>query len=162
MIPRSFLELAPTGGLHASLLPDYSGNAPLVWAIINGETKTGITFFLFEEGVDSGPIIGQLEEPILPDDTIASLYERIEERGIELLETQLPRIAAGTATYTPQAPSKRRVMPPRSPEDGELDLRKPALELYNFIRAQCSPYPGAFIRTVDGKKLIIEKARVSA
>lgn len=160
IIPKKFRALAPTGGLHASLLPDYSGNAPLVWAMINGEEKTGITFFLFEEGVDSGPIIGQLEEPIHPDDTIATLYERIEQRGVELLRLHLPRLADGTATYTPQDSSKRRIMPARSPEDGEIDLRKTGRELYNFIRAQSPPYPGAFLRTVDGKKLIIEKARL--
>src|SRR5262249_31348950 len=85
---------------------------------------------------------------------------RIEERGLALLETHLPRIASRTAAYTAQDSSRRRTMPPRSPEDGELDLTRPAMELYNFIRAQSSPYPGAFFRTVDGKKLVIEKARI--
>jgi methionyl-tRNA formyltransferase len=160
LIPKRFLNLAPVGALHASLLPDYSGNAPLVWAIINGETRTGITFFLLDEGVDSGPMIAQAEEPILPDDTIATLYARIEDAGLGLLREWLPRVADGSASYTPQDHSKRRIMPARSPEDGEIDLKLPAKQLYNFIRAQSAPYPGAFLRTVDGKKLVIEKARL--
>ena len=59
MIPRSWRNVAPAFGLHASLLPDYSGGAPLVWALINGESETGISFFKFDGGVDSGPIVGQ-------------------------------------------------------------------------------------------------------
>jgi methionyl-tRNA formyltransferase len=78
MIPKLWRELAPAFGLHASLLPNYSGGAPLVWAIINGETKTGITLFKMDDGVDSGLIVDQLEEPIYPGDTIATLYERID------------------------------------------------------------------------------------
>jgi len=64
--------------MHASLLPDYSGGAPLVWAMINGEKRTGITLFQMGDGVDSGPIVGQAEEPILDNDTIETLYARIE------------------------------------------------------------------------------------
>jgi len=78
MIPKAWRALAPAYGLHASLLPDYSGGAPLVWAMINGETKTGITLFQMDDGVDSGPIADQSKEPIHPTDTIATLYPRIE------------------------------------------------------------------------------------
>lgn len=161
MIPKSIRDIAPCGGLHASLLPDYSGGAPLVWAMINGEEKTGITFFLLNDKVDAGPIIGQKEEPILKEDTIKELYARIEDRAVELLLEHMPLIASGKAEYRPQDESKRRIMPQRGPEDGEIDLSKTARELLNFIRAQAPPYPGAFIRTVDGKKLVIEKAKVS-
>lgn len=160
MIPKEIRDIAPTGGLHASLLPDYSGGAPLVWAMINGEGKTGITFFLFNDKVDGGPIIGQKEETIYYEDTIASLYARIEGKGLELLKEQIPKIRDGSAVYREQDETKRRIMPQRTPDDGEIDLSKTSIDLYNFIRAQSSPYPGAFIRTIDGKKLIIEKAKV--
>ena len=80
MIPKSWRKLAPAYGLHASLLPDYSGGAPLVWAMINGETKTGLTCFQMDDGVDSGLIAGQRKENTLPDETIAMLYTRIEQK----------------------------------------------------------------------------------
>ncbi|MBI4375242.1 MAG: methionyl-tRNA formyltransferase [Elusimicrobia bacterium] len=144
MVPRPWREMAPAYGLHSSLLPDYSGGAPLVWAMINGETKTGITLFQLADGVDSGPVVGQLAADILPEDTIATLYQRIESLGIELLVKQLPRLANGSAQLTPQDESRRRLFPQRGPEDGIIDWSRPACQIYNFIRAQTKPYPGAF------------------
>ena len=159
MVPRVIRELALTGGLHASLLPDYSGGAPLVWAIINGEKKTGITFFVLEKGVDAGPIIGWAEETIRSDDTIASLYARIEEAGLRLLESHLPRIASGQVTFSPQDESRRRVMPQRSPADGEIDWDWPARKIYDFVRAQTKPYPGAFTFH-KGRKVTVWTAKL--
>lgn len=150
MVPKKILNIAPTAGLHASLLPSYSGGAPLVWAIINGETETGISLFYFDRGVDNGPLIGQKQEPIHHDDTIATLYSRIEERGLELLREYLPMIAKGTAPRIIQDESKRTIMPQRSPADGEIDWNRSSTALYNFIRAQTRPYPGAFTRH-DGR-----------
>ncbi len=144
MVPKSWRNLAPAYGLHASLLPDYSGGAPLVWAMINGETKTGITLFQMDQGVDSGPIVAQSEEVIYADDTIATLYARIEERGLELLARSLPALAEGSAILRGQSDAGRRVMPQRSPEDGRVDWTASSIYLDRFVRAQTSPYPGAF------------------
>lgn len=144
LIPKSWLDLAPTYGLHASLLPDYSGGAPLVWAIINGEKKTGITLFKFDKGIDNGPIAGQYETYIYDDDTIATLYARIEELGLELIKNYIPIIASGNAILMPQNEKNRRVFRQRSPSDGLIEWQKSADEIYNFIRAQTKPYPGAF------------------
>lgn len=144
MVPKSWRALAPAYGLHASLLPDYSGGAPLVWAIINGEKKTGITFFQFSDGVDNGPIVGQLATTILADDTIASLYSRIESLGLQLLKDYLPRLVDGSAILALQDESKRRVFPQRGPEDGKIVWGLPAHCIRDFIRAQTRPYPGAF------------------
>jgi len=160
MIPRKWRELAPAYGLHASLLPDYSGGAPLVWAMINGEKKTGITLFQMDDGVDSGPIAGQQEEPIHPDDTIATLYARIEERGLELLRDSLPRIASGTIKLQKQDAKNRRVVPQRSPEDGQIDWTMDATYIDRFVRAQTKPYPGAFT-TMDSKPLHIWRTAVA-
>lgn len=154
MIPRKWRDLAPAYGLHASLLPDYSGGAPLVWAIINGEPKTGITLFKMDDGVDSGPIAGQKEEPIYADDTIATLYARIEERGLELLKEVLPRLAAGSLILKTQDESRRRVVPQRSPEDGWINWSLDADAIGRFIRAQTRPYPGAYT-SFQGKPLHI-------
>ena len=93
MVPKSWREIAPAYGLHASLLPKYGGGAPLVWAIINGEKETGITPFQMDDGVDSGPIAGQIQEPIKTGDTIATLYARIEQSGVGVVArnfTSLP------------------------------------------------------------------------
>ena len=102
MIPKIWRDLAPAFGMHASLLPDYSGGAPLVWAMMNGESTTGITLFKMDEGVDSGPIVGQFPEPIYSHDTIATLYGRIEERGLQLLSRFLPDLAEDNISFTVQ------------------------------------------------------------
>jgi methionyl-tRNA formyltransferase len=159
MIPKRWRELAPAYGLHASLLPDYSGGAPLVWAMINGESETGITLFKMDSGVDSGPVVGQKSEPIWNDDTIATLYERIESRGIELIERYLPLLASGSVKLKFQDESKRRVVPQRGPEDGLINWNEKAVKISRFIRAQTHPYPGAFT-LLNGKKLHIWQAEV--
>jgi methionyl-tRNA formyltransferase len=124
MLPKSWRDIAPAYGLHASLLPDYSGGSPLVWALINGETKTGVTLFKLNEGVDSGEIVGQKHTEIFQEDTIATLYQRIESIGIELLLEELPRLIDGTAKHIFQDELKRRVFPQRSPEDGQISVLK--------------------------------------
>jgi methionyl-tRNA formyltransferase len=161
LLPRSLREIAPAIGLHASLLPDYSGGAPLVWAMINGETETGITLFQLADGVDSGPVYGQAREEIRPDDTIATLYARIEKQGLQLLRTQLPRIARQEAVPWLQDESKRRVFPQRSPADGRINWNLDAGSVDRFIRAQTRPYPGAFT-TLHGEHLTIWAASTSA
>ena len=159
MLPRTWRDMAPAYGLHASLLPDYSGGAPLVWAIINGEKKTGITLFQFADGVDNGPVVGQSESPIFDDDTIATLYKRIEHLGVQLITEHLPRLAAGSSELTVQDERLRRIFPQRSPEDGLIDWTKSSQEIYNFIRAQTKPYPGAFTFW-KGQKLTIWESRI--
>jgi methionyl-tRNA formyltransferase len=158
MVPKNIRAIAPTAGLHASLLPEYSGGSPLVWAIINNEQNTGISFFMLGDGVDNGPLIGQKAVPIFLNDSIATLYERIEKFGLELLEEFLPKIAIGEIKLTSQDESKRRIMPQRHPEDGEINWNWSALRIYNFIRAQTKPYPGAFTY-FNNEKLLIWEAK---
>ncbi len=160
MIPRRWRAFAPAYGLHASLLPDYSGGAPLVWAMINGETRTGITLFQMNDGIDSGPVAAQAEETIYGDDTIASLYARIEERGVELLQHALPALAKGTLTLHEQDEGLRRVFPQRSPEDGLIDWNQDVASIDRFIRAQTRPYPGAF-SMLQGQRMTFWVARPS-
>jgi methionyl-tRNA formyltransferase len=144
ILPKSWRTIAPAYGLHASLLPDYSGGAPLVWSIINGESRTGVTLFQMDDGVDSGPIVAQAVEPILTNDTISSLYSRIEAQGVQLLKRSLPQLARGIANLQPQDETKRRIFPQRCPDDGRIDWTWSASKIYNFVRAQTLPYPGAF------------------
>lgn len=152
MIPKAWRELAPAYGLHASLLPDYSGGAPLVWAMINGESRTGITLFQLADGVDNGPIVGQAETSILPEDDIATLYARIEDLGAGLLERYVPDLAEGRAHLEAQDEALRRTFPQRGPEDGLVDWTMTVDRIRDFIRAQTRPYPGAF-SWHDGQKV---------
>lgn len=160
MVPKAIRELAKHGawGIHASMLPDYAGGAPLVWAIINGEKETGVTLFKLDDGVDDGDIIAQEKVSIDENDSIREVYQKATVASKKILLDAL--IHENDIKYHKQNKSKLKVYPQRTPEDGEIDLSKPAKELYNFIRAQSAPYPGAFFKTIDGKKIIIEKARI--
>lgn len=157
MIPAAWRDIAPAFGLHASLLPDYAGGAPLVWAIINGEEKTGITLFEMGDGVDDGPVLGQKSTRIHPDETIAEVYARIENLGLDLLDEVVPLLAKGRATRRAQDLSQRRVFAQRSPADGVIEWNFPAKRVHDFIRAQTRPYPGAFT-TLPAGKLVIWRA----
>jgi methionyl-tRNA formyltransferase len=160
MVPRKIRETAKYGtwGIHASMLPKYAGGAPLVWAIINGEKETGVTLFRLDDGVDDGAIIEQQKISIEYEDTIKEVYAKATEASKEMLLRALKNI--DQVQFVPQDKSKIEVWPQRKPSDGEIDVTWDAEKIYNFIRAQSSPYPGAFIKTPDGKKIIIEKARI--
>jgi methionyl-tRNA formyltransferase len=145
MIPQSWLRRWPTYGLHASMLPAYSGGAPLVWAIINGERWTGVSFFRFNDGVDAGPVVGQQRIRIERRDDIQSLYQKVTEASVQLIESELPRILNGTARLSTQDESKRTLYRQRNPEDGSLVHVLTRRQTRDFVRAQTSPYPGAFI-----------------
>ena len=92
----------------------------------------------------NGPIVAQVATDVLPDDTIATHYSRIEELGLQLLVDHLPRLVHGTAILKPQDESRRRLFPQRGPEDGKIAWSLPAYRIHDFIRAQTRPYPGAF------------------
>ncbi len=160
MIPKKTRELTTYGawGIHASLLPKYAGGAPLNWAIINGEKETGVTLFRMEDGVDDGDIIAQKSYSIEYEDTIKEVYVKATDASKKILNKVLHNI--NNVVFKAQNKKNIEVYPQRKPEDGEIDFSKTSIELYNFIRAQSSPYPGAFIRTIDGKKIIIEKVRI--
>ena len=160
MVPKAWRKVAPAFGLHASLLPDYSGGAPLVWAMINGEKRTGISLFQLSDGVDDGPLLGQAATEICEGDTIATVYARIEDLGVELLRTRLPQLADGTAKLHLQDEAKRRFVPQRSPEDGAVDWTWSAARLYDFVRAQTKPYPGAFAHCGQ-RRVTIWRAKVA-
>ena len=160
MIPKKTRDLTTYGawGIHASLLPKYAGGAPLNWAIINGEKETGVTLFRMEDGVDDGDIIEQRSYSIEYEDTIKEVYAKATIASKEILKNVLNNM--DTVIFTSQNKKNIEVYPQRKAEDGEVDLSKSSIEIYNFIRAQSSPYPGAFIKTIDGKKIILEKVRI--
>jgi methionyl-tRNA formyltransferase len=161
MIPKKMLMLAEKGaaGIHASLLPKYRGNAPLVWAMINGEKETGVSFFYFEGGVDEGDIIAQESFPIEESDTIKNLLFKTNAASKKILVEHLSKISKGTASRIKQDHSKASLFPKRSPEDGLIDWNWDIQRIKNFIRAQTKPYPGAYT-IIAGKKIIIWDADV--
>ena len=160
MIPSKWRTVAPFYGLHASLLPNYAGGAPLVWALLNNEHKTGITLFKLQDGVDDGPIVGQEEVIIDNSETIKTLYKKIEKKGEILVKRYLPKFFYNSIELIEQDKSKRKVYPQRSPKDGKISWENNSSNIERFIRAQTKPYPGAYTM-FKGKPLIIWKAEIN-
>jgi methionyl-tRNA formyltransferase len=147
LIPRAMRELAPLGavGIHGSLLPRYRGGAPLVWAVINGEARAGISLFHLSDGVDDGDVIAQAGFDIAVEDTISEVIGKASEASVRSIRDYVPRLANGTAPRRPQDPHAATVVPQRRPEDGVIDWHaRSAADVYNWVRAQTKPYPGAF------------------
>lgn len=162
MIPKKILNIACKGaaGIHASLLPKGRGNAPLVWALINGEPVTGITFFYFSDGVDDGDIIGQREILINEDESIKTLLDKVETESKSLLLECIPLIAENKVKAWVQDESAATYYPKRTPDDGLIDWNMSSEEISRFIRAQTKPYPGAFT-IIENKKVIIWDATIN-
>ena len=139
------LSLPPMGcvNVHGSLLPKYRGAAPVQWAVINGETETGITTMLMDEGMDTGPMLLQGRLPILPDDTAGTLAPRLAELGGRLLVETVAQLQAGTLIARPQDHSQATMAPLLKKEDGLLDWRLGAKALADRVRG-LSPWPGAY------------------
>jgi methionyl-tRNA formyltransferase len=160
MVPKTIRDLAKNGawGIHASLLPNYAGGAPLVWAMIEGERETGVSLFRLSDGVDDGDIIEQRVISIEYNDTIKEVYQKATNSSIGILKQVLGKNEE--IKFIEQDKSKIEVYPQRSPRDGEIDLNWTSDKIFNFIRAQSDPYPGAFIRNSKGDKIILEKVRI--
>ncbi|MPR33082.1 methionyl-tRNA formyltransferase [Cytophagaceae bacterium SJW1-29] len=139
-----------TFNLHASLLPDYRGAAPINWAIMNGETETGVTTFFIEKEIDTGKIIFQEKEAIASDDTAGTLYERLMKQGAQLVLRTVRAIEAGTYPQIPQPAGREgKEAPKLFRETCEIDWNRPAAEIRNFVRG-LSPYPAAWT-TLNGQ-----------
>lgn len=138
------LSLPPMGcvNVHGSLLPKYRGAAPVQWAIINGETATGITTMVMDEGMDTGPMLLQAQLEILPDDTTGTLAPRLAELGGRLLVDTIAQLKAGTLTPTKQDDGQATMAPLLKKEDGLIDWSMGATSLANRARG-LSPWPGA-------------------
>lgn len=129
--------------LHASLLPKYRGAAPVNWAIINGEKKTGNTVIKLSKKMDAGPIISQEETKIADTETVISLEERLSQMGVALLLNSIDSISSGKYNSTAQDESKSTFAPRLKKSDGLIDWSVPAADIYNLVRG-CLDWPGAF------------------
>ncbi|GIV07192.1 MAG: hypothetical protein KatS3mg017_0394 [Fimbriimonadales bacterium] len=161
ILPQSLLEIASLGNwnLHASLLPKYRGASPIQYAILNGETETGVTLMEMVREMDAGDIYLQVVEPILPDDDYGTLEARLAQRAAELLIEGLQRLQAGTLTRTPQNHAAATYAPLITKEDCHIRWDEPAVRCRNRIRA-FSPKPGAYAFW-RGKMLKIWRAEVA-
>jgi methionyl-tRNA formyltransferase len=145
--------------VHASLLPKYRGPAPIQWAIINGERRTGVTTMLMDQGLDTGDILLTREEPIFAEDTSADLHDRLALRSADLLIETLAGYASKKIIPTPQDHSRATYAPLLKKEDGHIDWQKPANELESFIRGM-TPWPGAFTYHDQNRLKVLKAARV--
>jgi methionyl-tRNA formyltransferase len=143
---------------HDSLLPEYRGFAPTVWAIINGEDHTGVTLFEIVEEVDAGNIVDQQRIPIGVNDTISVVIEHVTQGYLKLLERNVNRLLDGSAPRIPQDHSRATYTCKRLPEDNQIDWTMPAERIYNLIRAVSAPYPGAYTY-LSGQKVRVWSAQ---
>ncbi len=145
ILPRSVLAIPKLGSVnvHPSLLPKYRGAAPIQWAIINGETETGVTIFQLSPRVDAGDILIQQKVAIGDDETAGELYERLKVMGAELLIRAIDGLADGSVIPVPQTDEGVSRAPKLEKEDGEIDWSKGAGDIRNLIRGT-NPFPGAF------------------
>lgn len=147
MIPGYILEIPRLGcfNMHGSLLPRYRGRAPINWALVHGETETGVTLHHMVKSADAGAIVDQEVVPIGPTDTAFDLTHKLGDAAVRVLLRQLPALKEGRASATPQDDSKATYFGGRSAKDSEIDWYQSSLQIHNLIRAVPYPYfPPAF------------------
>lgn len=160
MLPEVVWSMPPmdTFNLHAALLPNYRGAAPINWAIINGEKETGVTTFLLDHDIDTGRILLQEPIPISDDDNAGTIHDQLMTKGASLVTKTIDLLADGNVTPIPQsqwpAPEVLRNAPKIFRETCQINWNQPARQVRNFIRG-LSPYPGAWTYTTEGKTLKI-------
>jgi methionyl-tRNA formyltransferase len=148
-------------GAHPTLLPEGRGRAAVPWAIIKGLKKTGVTFFKMDEGVDTGPILGQFEILISPSETATTLYDRVNKAHVDLIKQIWPKLIDGSLVGIKQDESLATYWDGRTPSDGELKNTMSVKDVEILVRATTRPYPGAY-KVIDEKtKLIVWSGALS-
>ena len=160
IIPQSVIDLAPLGiiNVHASLLPKYRGAGPIQWALVNGETRTGVTTMRIDAGLDTGDMLLKAETEIGPDENAIDLGRRLAQMGADLLVETLTGLAAGSIIPEKQNSAQATYAPLLKKEDGLIDWQQPAAAIHNRIRG-LQPWPGAYTAW-RGDTLHIWKARL--
>lgn len=155
---QAVLEAPSRGvlGIHPTLLPEGRGRASIPWAIIKGLNQTGVTMFKLDEGMDTGPILGQQVVPVASDETASTLYEKVAHAHRMLIRATFRPIVDDTVELIPQDESRATEWPGRKPSDGLLNPNElTTLAVDRHVRALTHPYPGASIRLSDGRLLRI-------
>jgi methionyl-tRNA formyltransferase len=162
ILPRGVIDIAPRGAVnaHASLLPRLRGAAPIQWAIANGDTETGVTTMLIDEGLDTGPTLLARATPIGPEETAADLEPRLARLAAEVLVDTVAGLAGGSLSPTPQDHARATLAPILKKEDGWLDWERPAPTLAGRVRG-FHPWPGTHTSLGD-RLLKVLAARAEA
>ena len=145
--------------VHASLLPKYRGAAPITWAVVRGETETGITLMQMDAGMDTGAMLEQYKLAIGPNETAGELGERLSVLGAEAIRTGLPRFLEGQLVARAQDDSGVTLAPMLKKEDGRIDFTKSARQVHDHVRGM-SPWPGAFT-SLAGKTIKVHSTRIA-
>ena len=145
ILPKAIIEFPKFGclNIHPSLLPKYRGAAPLNWSIIRGETKTGVTIMLMDEGMDSGDILLQQESPLSATETYGQLHDRLAKEGSDLLMTAIEQVIAGIALRQRQDSEAVTFAPRLTKETGRINWQQSCTDIVNLIRGLC-PTPAAY------------------
>jgi methionyl-tRNA formyltransferase len=161
VLPEEMLSVPPLGAwnVHGSLLPRFRGRAPVNWAVLKGETRTGATLHAMTERADRGPIVDQEAVPIGPDDTAIEVQRRVTAAAVAVLARRLDELKAGQARTVPQDEASATRFGPRRPEDGRIDWTRPARQVHDLVRAVTHPYPGAFTE-IFGAKTFVWRSRL--
>jgi len=144
--------------VHASLLPKYRGAAPITWAVVHGETESGLTLMKLDEGMDTGPTFARVTTPVGPDETAGDLSARLARLGAEAVTEWLPLYVAGQCALEAQDAALATLAPMLEKEHGRLDWSKSARDIHDHVRGM-TPWPGAFT-TARGKVLKVRATRV--
>ena len=163
LLTREQIASFPRGvvNAHAGDLPRYRGNAAPNWAIINGEDHVGLTLHFMDEALDSGPVLAKRRMPLGARTTIGDVYAWLDHTIPDMFVEVVAGLEARTLDPTPQDESRALRVPPRRPEDSELDWTRPAVELDRLVRASSQPFAGAF-GTLDGRRVTVWRARVES
>lgn len=158
ILPKDLLEAPPHKciNVHASLLPELRGGAPIHYAIMQGKKKTGVTIMYMVEKLDAGDILTSVEVPIAEEDNVGTLFEKLSIAGAKLLSDTLPQLLSGKLTPTPQDESAATFASNIKREQERIDWTKTGEEIYNHIRG-LNPWPVAFT-TMDGQTLKVWRA----
>jgi methionyl-tRNA formyltransferase len=161
LVSNHILEQVPYGllGIHNSVLPKYRGSAPLVWGMINNEKQLGFSMFTFTEGMDEGAIWFEHSFKLKKTDYIADVLQKLEKAAVAELNKHYLNIIQGKLNPKAQNHQEATYCAQRIPSDGIIDWTQSAKQVYNFIRAQSKPYPGAFTH-YKNEKLIIWRAKI--
>lgn len=159
ILPKAIIDFPKMGclNIHPSLLPKYRGAAPLNWSIIHGETKTGVTIMLMDEGMDSGDILMQEETRLGESETFGELHDRLAKQGADMLHKTIEQVAAGTARRQAQDASAATFAPRLTKETGKINWSDNVCNIVNLIRG-LSPSPAAHT-LMDGQTLKIFAAK---
>lgn len=161
ILPPELLHIAPLGciNLHVSLLPKYRGSAPIQWAVLNGDSRTGVTIMQLDEGCDTGDILMVEPVEIGPETTSGELFDQVSAVGAETLVRAVEDLAAGRLTPRPQDEAMATKAPPLTKEMARFTFAEPAEHLHNWVRGM-NPWPVAFFE-LDGKKIKVLESRLA-